>query len=97
MLQQLLTRLPNDNTAHKADAAVLMALTREEVPRLILTKRAAHLKSHAGEVAFPGGKRDSTDASIIKRHYAKRKKKLIYSHIMCKLWVSWDCLPLALV
>jgi len=65
MLQQLLTRLPNDNTAHKADAAVLMALTREEVPRLILTKRAAHLKSHAGEVAFPGGKRDSTDASII--------------------------------
>jgi hypothetical protein len=45
MLQQLLTRLPNDNTAHKVDAAVLMALTREEVPRLILTKRAAHKKS----------------------------------------------------
>ena len=49
MLQQLLTRLPNDNTVHKADAAVLMALTREEVPRLILTKRAENLKSHGGE------------------------------------------------
>ncbi len=71
MLQQLLTRLPNDNTTHKADAAVLMALTREDVPRLILTQRALHLKSHAGEVAFPGGKRDSSDTSII--HTALRE------------------------
>ncbi|HQV23847.1 MAG TPA: CoA pyrophosphatase, partial [Agitococcus sp.] len=28
-------------------------------------KRALHLKSHAGEVAFPGGKRDDTDSSLI--------------------------------
>ena len=65
MLQQLLTRLPNDNRTQKADAAVLMAFTREEIPQLILTKRALHLKSHAGEVAFPGGKRDDTDSSLI--------------------------------
>ena len=49
----------------KVDAAVLMALTREDVPRLILTRRAQHMNSHAGEVAFPGGKCDSSDASII--------------------------------
>jgi 8-oxo-dGTP pyrophosphatase MutT (NUDIX family) len=65
MLQQLLQRVPQDNTVHHADAAVLMALTRENVPRLILTQRAAHLKSHAGEVAFPGGKCDKTDSSLI--------------------------------
>lgn len=65
MLQQLLQRLPNDTAQHKADAAVLMAMTREDIPRLILTQRAAHLKSHAGEVAFPGGKRDDTDSSLI--------------------------------
>lgn len=65
MLQQLLQRLPNDNAQHKADAAVLMAMTKEDIPRLILTQRAAHLKSHAGEVAFPGGKRDNTDSSLI--------------------------------
>lgn len=47
------------------DAAVLMALTDESVPALILTRRAGNLSSHAGEVAFPGGKRDSGDASII--------------------------------
>ena len=65
MLQQLLQRLPNDSAQHKADAAVLMAMTREDIPRLILTQRAAHLKSHAGEVAFPGGKRDKTDSTLI--------------------------------
>ncbi len=65
MLQQLLQRLPNDSAQHKADAAVLMAMTREDIPRLILTQRAAHLKSHAGEVAFPGGKCDKTDSSLI--------------------------------
>lgn len=65
MLQQLLQRLPNDTAHHKADAAVLMAMTKEDIPRLILTQRAAHLKSHAGEVAFPGGKRDDTDSSLI--------------------------------
>ena len=33
-------------------------------PRVILTKRASHLKHHPGQVAFPGGKRDDTDASL---------------------------------
>ncbi|PTQ90708.1 CoA pyrophosphatase [Agitococcus lubricus] len=65
MLQQLLARLPQDNQTASADAAVLMAMTREDIPRLILTQRAAHLNSHASEVAFPGGKRDKTDSSLI--------------------------------
>ena len=47
------------------DAGVLMAVTAEAMPQLILTRRAGHLSSHAGEVAFPGGKRDEEDSSII--------------------------------
>ena len=47
------------------DAAVLMAVTDEPMPRLILTRRASHLSSHGGEVAFPGGKRDAADESVI--------------------------------
>lgn len=47
------------------EAAVLMAVTDEEQPQLILTRRARHLSSHQGEVAFPGGKRDPGDASLI--------------------------------
>jgi len=32
-------------------------------PTVLLTKRAGHLADHAGQIAFPGGKIDATDAS----------------------------------
>jgi len=44
-------------------AAVLAALTREEQPRVLLGRRASHLRLHPGEVAFPGGKREAQDES----------------------------------
>ena len=53
-------------------AAVLIALTRDSAdPSVILTKRAEHLNSHRGEVAFPGGKRDREDKSLL--HTALRE------------------------
>lgn len=48
-----------------AEAGVLVAITDEADPRVLLTRRAVHLSSHQGEVAFPGGKRDLGDSSII--------------------------------
>lgn len=48
-----------------AEAGVLVAITDEDEPRLLLTRRASHLSTHQGEVAFPGGKRDPEDESII--------------------------------
>ena len=45
-------------------AAVLVAVwLRPEGARLILTKRASHLKHHPGQIAFPGGKVDKGDVS----------------------------------
>jgi 8-oxo-dGTP pyrophosphatase MutT (NUDIX family) len=45
-------------------AAVLVAVwLHPQGARLILTKRASHLKHHAGQIALPGGKVDATDAS----------------------------------
>lgn len=45
-------------------AAVLVPVwLRDDGPRLILTKRSSHLKHHPGQIAFPGGKVDATDAS----------------------------------
>ena len=45
-------------------AAVLVAVwDRPGGLQVILTKRASHLKHHPGQIAFPGGKVDPTDAS----------------------------------
>jgi 8-oxo-dGTP pyrophosphatase MutT (NUDIX family) len=46
-------------------AGVLVAITDESDPHLVLTQRAQHLSTHSGEVAFAGGKRDDTDPDII--------------------------------
>lgn len=44
-------------------AAVLLPVwLRPEGAVLVLTKRASHLKHHPGQIAFPGGKVDATDA-----------------------------------
>ncbi|MDQ7051180.1 MAG: CoA pyrophosphatase [Enterobacterales bacterium] len=32
---------------------------------IILTKRAVHLKHHAGEISFPGGRRELSDSNLI--------------------------------
>lgn len=44
-----------------APAAVLIAVTDRSEPGLILTQRTAHLRKHAGQIAFPGGRMDDTD------------------------------------
>ena len=48
-----------------APAAVLVAITDRPEPGLILTERAASLRKHAGQIAFPGGRVDQQDASEI--------------------------------
>jgi 8-oxo-dGTP pyrophosphatase MutT (NUDIX family) len=58
----------NPGIRHSADtplrlAAVLVPVwLRPEGPALILTKRSSRLKHHPGQIAFPGGKVDATDA-----------------------------------
>lgn len=44
-------------------AAVLIPVVEHAQPTVLLTQRAAHLNDHAGQISFPGGKIDATDAS----------------------------------
>lgn len=46
---------------HPAEASVLVPVVMRERPTVLLTERTAHLTTHQGQVAFPGGKRDATD------------------------------------
>jgi len=45
-------------------ASVLIAI-RAETETVILTKRSARLKHHPGQIAFPGGKKDPGDPTVI--------------------------------
>ncbi len=48
------------------DAAVLVPIVdHPEEPTVLLTKRTETLSSHAGQVSFPGGKVDQTDADAV--------------------------------
>ncbi len=44
-------------------AAVLVGVVAREEPQLLFTQRAKDLPVHAGQISFPGGKREPADAS----------------------------------
>ena len=44
-------------------AAVLVPVVDHPEPTVLLTQRAQHMPDHAGQVSFPGGKIDQSDAS----------------------------------
>ena len=48
---------------HPARAAVLVPIVQRAEPTVLLTLRTAHLSTHSGQVAFPGGRMDEEDAS----------------------------------
>ncbi len=50
------------NTA-PVPAAVLVPIILGAYPGVLLTKRNAHLNKHGGQVSFPGGRIDTTDAN----------------------------------
>jgi len=56
---------PAAATRKPVDAAVLMPIVPGPEPSLVLTRRAWHMNSHAGEVAFPGGRVDPTDTDAV--------------------------------
>jgi 8-oxo-dGTP pyrophosphatase MutT (NUDIX family) len=66
--EPLLTGDDWESDATSAPAAVLIAVTDRPDPGVILTVRHADLRTHAGQVAFPGGRieanEDATAAAV---------------------------------
>jgi len=55
--------LPPDRVLRPA--AVLVGVSNgPKGPEVLLTKRSSALKHHPGQIAFPGGRRDDTDANL---------------------------------
>ena len=64
LVQSLQEQNPCPPVGERRQAAVLLALTDEESPRLLMIRRALNLPTHPGEIAFPGGKRDEEDSDV---------------------------------
>jgi len=47
------------------EAGVLVAIVDDEIPLVILTKRSSALKHHPGQISFPGGKVEESDAHVV--------------------------------
>jgi 8-oxo-dGTP pyrophosphatase MutT (NUDIX family) len=55
-----------DLAAVRRPAAVLVGLVGHgSGPAVLLTQRTAHLKDHAGQISFPGGRVEEEDAGIV--------------------------------
>ncbi|WP_025821381.1 CoA pyrophosphatase [Shewanella marina] len=55
---------PNDKM-HRQAAVLLPLLPVNNNLQLLFTKRPMHMKSHPGQVSFPGGKSENEDKSLI--------------------------------
>lgn len=59
-------------SSHLTASAVLVPLIeRDNGLQLLLTQRTEHLRHHAGQISFPGGRKDDSDSDLI--HTALRE------------------------
>ena len=56
--------LPELRANASAEAAVLIGITERDEPGVILTVRRDDMRTHAGQIAFPGGRIDSGEDAV---------------------------------
>jgi 8-oxo-dGTP pyrophosphatase MutT (NUDIX family) len=56
--------LPENRVLRPAAVLVGIAPGGRAGPRVVLTKRASHLRNHPGQIAFPGGRKDDDDHDL---------------------------------
>lgn len=61
----------------KRPAAVLICLfSHQNKLQVLFTERARHLKHHAGQISFPGGKAEATDVDIVDTAYREAHEEI---------------------
>ena len=57
-------RMIPDGVVTKPASVLIPIILRESGPSVMLTQRTAHLSSHAGQIAFPGGRQDDGETAL---------------------------------
>jgi 8-oxo-dGTP pyrophosphatase MutT (NUDIX family) len=60
----------------KPAAVLVPVVLHEDEPAVLLTERAAGLREHSGQIAFPGGRVDATDASPLHAAYREAEEEI---------------------
>ena len=84
---------------HARHAAVLVPLFEQD-GQIFLTfiRRATTLRSHSGEIAFPGGSVDPGDTSTVMRPFVKLRRRLaLIRYVWKSLACSRQFLPLSAI
>lgn len=64
-------RPPEQRTAYREAAVLVPLVERDQGLTVLLTRRTAHLRHHAGQISFPGGRTEPGDPSPV--HTALRE------------------------
>jgi 8-oxo-dGTP pyrophosphatase MutT (NUDIX family) len=62
--------------APKPAAVLVPVVTHPDEPALLLTERSASLRQHSGQIAFPGGRVDQEDESVLSAAYREAEEEI---------------------
>jgi 8-oxo-dGTP pyrophosphatase MutT (NUDIX family) len=72
-------------------AAVLIGLRGASQPNMVFTVRTDHLSSHAGQVAFPGGRTDPSDGDALTTALRESEEEIGLDRTLVKPLGYLDC------
>lgn len=81
------------------EAGVLLPIVERPAPTLLFTRRASHLSTHSGQVAFPGGKREAYDRDLYATALREAQEEIALDPGLVSRWdvcpMSYRCMASA--